>query len=56
MGVARDVGVEFRAGRNGQVLRSVTCYSQDPYAKKNSGNPARVTWNGTGLSCSEWDP
>ena len=47
-------GVEFRAGRSGQVLSTVSCVSQDPEGLSALGR-GDVTWDGSGLRCEHWD-
>ena len=48
-------GVEFRAGRNGEVLTDVTCVSQNPQRLSLSGFRAFVSWDGARLNCMDWD-
>lgn len=44
-------GVEFRAGRNGQVITTVLCVSERPELV----SQANVTWDSSSLRCSNWD-
>ena len=55
VGVPGNGEVEFRAGRNGQVLADATCITQDRWAQRDSGIPGRVIWNGSALTCADWD-